>query len=107
MTSAQTLSVRNLSIEFGGLAAYSGTGLKHVLCTDISRDGMLTGPNLMLYRELVDRMPKLKIQASGGVSKRADLKQLQQTHVAGAIVGKALLDGRVDPDVLQRGAFGR
>jgi phosphoribosylformimino-5-aminoimidazole carboxamide ribotide isomerase len=89
------------------LAAYRGSGLRYVLCTDIGRDGMLTGPNLMLYRELVDRMPKLNIQASGGVGKRADLKQLQQTHVSGAIVGKALLDGQVELEVLERGAFGK
>jgi phosphoribosylformimino-5-aminoimidazole carboxamide ribotide isomerase len=68
-------------------------GLRHLLCTDISRDGAMTGPNLGLYRQLVQRYPQLEIQASGGVSSLEDLRQLVQTGAAAAISGKALLDG--------------
>ncbi len=67
-------------------------GLRHVLCTDISRDGMLSGPNLELYQTLVAR--GLKVQASGGVSSLDDLVALKGIGVDGIIVGKALLEGR-------------
>lgn len=68
-------------------------GLKHLLCTDIARDGTMTGPNLDLYREIVSRYPDLSVQASGGVSELMDLEQLAQTGVDAAITGKALLEG--------------
>lgn len=64
----------------------------HVLITDIEADGMLRGPNLALYREAAERLPGLQIQASGGVSSLRDLEALP---TAGAIVGKALWEGRV------------
>ena len=72
---------------------YSDKGLKHVLCTDIGRDGALTGSNLDLYRQVTSRYPDLEVQASGGVSGLLDLRQLATTGVASAIVGKALLEG--------------
>ncbi len=68
-------------------------GLKHLLCTDIGRDGAMTGPNLSLYREIVSKYPDLSVQASGGVSGLTDLEQLAQTGVDAAITGKALLEG--------------
>ena len=71
----------------------SDNGLKHLLCTDISKDGALRGPNLQLYRELSQRYPDLQIQASGGVSGLRDLEDLKDTGVASAISGKALLEG--------------
>jgi len=67
--------------------------LKHLLCTDISKDGALGGPNLALYRTLVERYPGLEIQASGGVSGLRDLERLRDTGVSAAITGKALLEG--------------
>jgi phosphoribosylformimino-5-aminoimidazole carboxamide ribotide isomerase len=69
-------------------------GLRNLLCTDIGRDGAMTGPNLELYREVVSRYPGLSVQASGGVSDLMDLEQLSQTGVDAAITGKALLEGR-------------
>ena len=71
-------------------------GLKHLLCTDISRDGALTGPNLDLYSSITGRYPNLYLQASGGVSSLADLQQLKPTGAAGVITGKALLENRFD-----------
>ena len=68
-------------------------GLRHLLCTDIGRDGAMTGPNLELYREIVGRYPDLSVQGSGGVSSLADLERLSQTGVDAAITGKALLEG--------------
>ena len=74
------------------LNGYLPAGLTHILCTDISRDGKLSGPNAALYSGLVDRFPALQIQASGGVSSLDDLRELKQTGSAGAIVGRALYE---------------
>ena len=71
------------------------TTLRHVVCTDIARDGMLSGPNVELYRILAARYPLLAIQASGGVRDADDVRALRAVGVGGAIVGKALLEGRV------------
>ncbi len=76
------------------LNRYLPAGLLHILCTDISRDGMLTGPNSALYAQLVKRFPSLQIQASGGVSSLDDLRVLQGTGAAGAIVGRALYENK-------------
>ena len=65
---------------------------RHLLVTDISRDGMLAGPNFALLDEAIERLPQFAIQASGGVSSIDDLRRLR-TH--GAIVGKALWEGRI------------
>lgn len=65
---------------------------RHLLVTDIARDGMLQGPNLDLYDELARRLPDVAVQASGGVSFIADLKRLP---TAGAIIGRALWEGRI------------
>jgi phosphoribosylformimino-5-aminoimidazole carboxamide ribotide isomerase len=70
--------------------------LCHVLCTDIARDGALTGPNLALYRTCRERFPHLKWQASGGISAAADLTALASVGVAAAISGKALLEDRIN-----------
>jgi len=71
-------------------------GLKYLLCTDISRDGMLTGPNYNLYAALQARYPQMIIQASGGVANIKDLGLLEGLGIKEAISGKALLDGRID-----------
>ncbi len=72
---------------------YQDRGLKHLLCTDIGRDGAMSGPNVNLYQEIVKRYPTLAVQASGGVSCLEDLKNLTRTGVDSAITGKALLEG--------------
>ena len=74
------------------LTGYLAAGLIHILCTDISRDGKLTGPNTALYARLVQKFPALQIQASGGVSSLDDLRGLKTTGSAGAIVGRALYE---------------
>ncbi|KAA2284517.1 HisA/HisF-related TIM barrel protein [Arenimonas fontis] len=68
-------------------------GLRHVLVTDIARDGMLSGPSLALYRELAAALPGLRLQASGGIRDGADLEAVRAAGCAGAVLGKALLDG--------------
>lgn len=75
------------------LETYQGVEVKHVLCTDISKDGTLSGSNVDLYQELVTRFPAIHWQASGGIGSLDDIKALKPTKVAGVILGKALLDG--------------
>lgn len=74
---------------------FSAAGLKHVLCTDISRDGAMSGPNIDLYCEFIERYPDIDLQASGGVRNLADLKRLRDAGAAAAITGRALLDGQI------------
>jgi phosphoribosylformimino-5-aminoimidazole carboxamide ribotide isomerase len=76
------------------LKRYRRSGLSHALVTDISRDGMLTGPNTELYQTLVTTFPGIAWQASGGVSSLEDLVALKAAGADGAIIGKALYEGR-------------
>jgi len=75
---------------------YRPLGLKRVLCTDIGRDGMLSGPNVGLYGRLTHDYRDLEFQASGGVSSIDDLKALDDAKVHSTIVGKAIYEGKID-----------
>ena len=81
---------------------FLSSGLRHVLCTDIARDGALQGPNLGLYADCVRRFPAIEWQASGGVRDAQDLEALAEVGVAQAISGKALLERRFDDATLVR-----
>ncbi len=70
-------------------------GVQTIICTDISKDGMMSGTNRDLYRELSDRFT-LNIIASGGVSSMEDIRVLSEMHLYGAIVGKAIYTGAID-----------
>ena len=83
------------------LALYPAAAVRHVLCTDIERDGALTGPNLDLYAQAVARFPRIAWQASGGVRDAADLAALAHTGAAAAVSGKALLEERIRPEELR------
>ena len=77
------------------LESYKDTGLQHVLCTDIERDGAMIGPNFELYSEIQSRYPNIKLQASGGVRNIKDLQDLEDLGLSSAITGRALLDGKI------------
>jgi phosphoribosylformimino-5-aminoimidazole carboxamide ribotide isomerase len=94
-TRASTLSLA------GAIERYSAAGLLHVLCTDIDRDGALTGPNKALYADCVRRWPHIAFQASGGVRDVNDLAELAAAGVAGTVSGKALLEGRLKPEEIR------
>ena len=79
-------------------AAYAEVGLRHLLCTDIARDGMLSGPNLELYRYLCQRFPRLAVQASGGARDLDDVRAAREAGCGGIVLGKALLEGRLSLD---------
>ena len=83
------------------IAGFRQAGLRHVLCTDVSRDGAMAGPNVELYRRVVAHHPQVRLQASGGVRSAADLAELAAAGAHAAIVGKALLDGHIGPEEMQ------
>ena len=75
---------------------YLSHGVKQVLCTDISRDGMLTGPNVELYRNLLQRHPDCYLIASGGISSAADFDALEAAGVPAVVFGKAYYEGKIN-----------
>ena len=76
------------------LEDFLSVGAKHVLCTDISRDGTLQGANHPFYSEMCARVPTITWQASGGIGKLDDIRVLVPTQVSGVILGRALLEGK-------------
>lgn len=76
------------------LESYEDSPPKHVLCTDISRDGTLLGPNFELYRQCLARFPDYAFQASGGISQLDEIQHLRKNKLSGAIIGKALYEKR-------------
>ena len=79
---------------------YRDTGLRHVLCTDVDRDGALAGPNVALYETAVRRYPGIAWQASGGVRDADDLHALCAAGAAAAVSGRALLEQRMQASEL-------
>ncbi|MEI4552110.1 1-(5-phosphoribosyl)-5-[(5-phosphoribosylamino)methylideneamino]imidazole-4-carboxamide isomerase [Pseudoalteromonas spongiae] len=71
---------------------YNELGVKDFLCTDISKDGTMTGPSFKLYQDILSKFDDIRVQASGGVSSLEDIKQLKALGVGGVILGKSLLD---------------
>jgi phosphoribosylformimino-5-aminoimidazole carboxamide ribotide isomerase len=94
-TQASTLTLA------AAIERFSTAGLRHVLCTDIERDGALSGPNFELYRACAARWPTIAFQASGGVRDAADLAALATAGVAATVSGKALLEGRLKPEEIR------
>jgi phosphoribosylformimino-5-aminoimidazole carboxamide ribotide isomerase len=76
-------------------------GVVNVFCTDISKDGLLSGPSIDLYKNMLAKFPELKLTASGGVSKLDDLEELKNIGCCGAIVGKAIYEGRITMNELR------
>lgn len=74
---------------------YVKRGARYITCTDIGVDGTLEGPNRVLYENLLEEYPEIRLIASGGVSTVDDLKLLAETRVDGVIVGKAIYEGRI------------
>ncbi|MDR0940296.1 MAG: 1-(5-phosphoribosyl)-5-[(5-phosphoribosylamino)methylideneamino]imidazole-4-carboxamide isomerase [Mediterranea sp.] len=84
------------------LEHYINKGISQVVCTDISRDGMLGGPAITLYKKIRERFPTLYLIASGGVSRIDDIAALDEAGIAGVIFGKALYEGRIGFDELKK-----
>src|SRR5450432_4345306 len=75
---------------------YIDHGVQQIFCTDVSKDGKLEGPSVGLYKNIITEFPSLHFIASGGVSSMKDLEALQAIGCKGAIVGKAIYEGRVN-----------
>lgn len=82
------------------ISSYVERGIIKVICTDISKDGMLQGPAVELYQEILEQHPSLHLIASGGVGSMDDIKRLEEAGVPAVIFGKALYEGRITMDEL-------
>lgn len=71
-------------------------GVHEVICTDIARDGKLQGPNLDLYKEIKEKIPVVKLIASGGISGMDDIYHCHETGLEGVIIGKAIYEGKIE-----------
>ncbi len=77
------------------LQDYLQKGVRHVLCTDISRDGMLQGPSTALYASIMQALPECRLIASGGVSRMDDIRALNDAGIPAVVFGKAIYEGRI------------
>ena len=84
------------------LEEYTKEGIRKVLCTDISRDGMLQGPSIELYKQIMQQFPEMHLIASGGVSSIDDIIELQEAKIPAVVFGKALYEGKITMKVLNR-----
>ena len=84
------------------LKKYTAKGVSYSICTDVAKDGLLMGPSFVLYMEILNHFPDLRLIASGGVTTLDDLKQLREAGMYGAIVGKAFYEGRITLEELSR-----
>jgi phosphoribosylformimino-5-aminoimidazole carboxamide ribotide isomerase len=76
------------------ISDYRAKGVKYTICTDISKDGMLQGPAVSLYREILDRV-KINLIASGGISSVKDIEEVRVAGCEGVIIGKAVYEGKI------------
>jgi len=77
------------------IESYTSKGIRQVISTDIARDGMLTGPSIDLYKEIMAQFPKLELIASGGIATMKDIYELDEMGVPGVITGKAIYENRI------------
>ena len=84
------------------IANYMQQGISKVICTDISKDGMLLGPSLELYKKMLAEKPEMYLIASGGVSSIQDIEQLHEAAVPAVITGKAIYEGKIKLDEITR-----
>lgn len=83
------------------LARYVKAGVKNVLCTEISRDGTLSGPSTDLYREVMKAFPGIHLIASGGVGRNEDIIELDEAGIPAVVFGKAWYEGKINLEELK------
>lgn len=98
----QTITEINLE-DF--IRDYRAAGIRTITCTDIDKDGMLSGASTELYRQILDKFPDIQLIASGGVSSMEDIQTLKSNNLFGAIVGKAIYEGKVGLEELGEMSF--
>lgn len=86
---------------FDYLKVFYDKGFSYVICTDIDKDGLLQGTAIELYKEIIERFPKFRLIASGGVSSVDDVYRLDEAGLYGIIIGKAIYEGRITVDQLK------
>ena len=77
------------------IAKYQEKGIQYVICTDISKDGMLEGPSFELYEKIIKQSPEIKLIASGGISTFDELPKLAELGCEGTIIGKAIYENKI------------
>lgn len=86
---------------FAFVKEYQDLGIQSIICTDIQKDGLLSGSSVDLYRRLIETFPGLKVVASGGVSSLEEIQQLEAIGTYGAIIGKALYEKKLTIEALK------
>lgn len=81
---------------------YTQKGIQKVISTDIARDGMLSGPSIELYKEILEQFPKLELIASGGIASMKDIIELDEMGVPGVITGKAIYENRISLEEIEK-----
>jgi phosphoribosylformimino-5-aminoimidazole carboxamide ribotide isomerase len=76
-------------------------GVNTIFCTDISKDGLLQGPSIDLYKKIINQYPKLNLIASGGVANKKDVEELKEINCSGVIIGKAIYEGLISINELK------
>ena len=87
---------------FNYISDYHKNGIMNVICTDISKDGMLKGTSVDLYKKILEKIPDIKLIASGGVTNISELNSLIDINVDGVIIGKALYENKINLQELQK-----
>ncbi len=82
------------------ISRYRNKNIRHVLCTDISRDGMLCGSNIELYQTIMEQFPDCKLIASGGISSLDDIKKLDEAKIPAVVIGKAIYEQQINLEEL-------
>lgn len=82
------------------ISRYRNKNIRHVLCTDISRDGMLCGSNIELYKTIMEQFPDCKLIASGGISSLDDIKKLDEAKIPAVVIGKAIYEQQINLEEL-------
>lgn len=83
------------------IKTYVAKGVRYIICTDISKDGMLEGPSFNLYKRILSEVPSIKLIASGGISKFDELPKLAGMGCEGVIIGKAIYENRISLNELE------
>ncbi len=87
-------------LEF--IESYTKAGIQKVISTDIARDGMLTGPSIDLYKEIMEQFPSMELIASGGIASMKDIHELNEMGIPGVITGKAIYEDKISLDEISR-----
>lgn len=87
---------------FDFIGSYVEKSIQYIICTDISKDGLLKGPSFQLYNSILEKYPQISLIASGGVTTMEDVRKLNESNLHGVIIGKAIYEGNIELKELAR-----